>query len=72
MKEYRVYSIDGSGRITGDRTLEALNDDEAVFAVRSMQRPLITEIWFRDRRVGRVAAHVPVSQEWPLPSPPHS
>jgi hypothetical protein len=69
VKEYRVYSIDECGRITGDRTIEAQSDDEAVFAVRSMQRPLVTEIWFRDRRIGRIAAHVSPPQEWPLPSP---
>ena len=67
MKEYRVYSIDECGRITGDRMIGALSDDEAIFAVRSMQRPLITEVWYRDRRIGRVAAHVPMRQEWPLP-----
>ena len=72
MKEYRVYSIDGCGRITGDRTIEAADDDEAVFAARSMKRPLMTEVWFRDRRVGRVAAYVPSPQEWPLPPPPGS
>jgi hypothetical protein len=57
MKLYHVYSVDENGSISGDRTIEAPNDDEAVFAVRSMRRPLQTEIWDRDRRVGRVPAH---------------
>jgi hypothetical protein len=70
VKEYWVYSIDEGGRITGERIIAATDDDEALFAVRSMQRPLVTELWYRDRRVGRVAAHVPAPQEWPLPSPP--
>lgn len=57
MKTYHVYSVDEHGSISGNRTIEAANDDEAVFAVRSMQRPIETEIWDRDRRVARVPAH---------------
>jgi hypothetical protein len=57
MKHYRVYSIDDHGRITGDRTIDAQNDDEAVFAVRSMQRPLNTEVWDHDRRVAKIPAY---------------
>jgi hypothetical protein len=55
MKQYQVYSVDEDGRISGNRTIEAEDDKEAVFAVRSMQRPLNTEIWDRDRRVARIA-----------------
>lgn len=57
MKTYQVYSVDEQGSISGNRTIEAANDDEAVFAVRSMQRPLVTEIWDRDRRVAKVPPH---------------
>ena len=52
--QYQVYSIDPEGRITGNRVIEAANDDEAVFAVRSMKRQLDTEVWRRDRRLARV------------------
>ena len=55
MTQYRVYSIDPQGRISGDRVIEAASDDEAIFAVRSMQRELNTEVWHGDRRVGRIA-----------------
>jgi len=54
MKSYQVYSIDERGSICGDRTIEATNDDEAMFAVRSMGRQLETQIWDRDRRVARI------------------
>ena len=54
MKSYHVYSVDEQGGICGDRTLEAENDDEAIFAVRSMGRSLETQIWDRDRRVARI------------------
>jgi hypothetical protein len=57
MKTYQVYSVDEHGSISGNRTIEAANDDEAVFAVRSMRRPLETQIWDRDRRVARVPGH---------------
>jgi hypothetical protein len=57
MKSYEVYSVDENGSISGSRTIEASNDDEAVFAVRSMQRPLETQIWQGDRRIARVPAY---------------
>ena len=56
MKNYHVYSVDERGSICGDRTLEARDDDEAIFAVRSMGRQLETQIWDRDRRVARIPA----------------
>jgi len=57
MKEYQVYSIDENGGIAGNRVIQAESDEEAIFAVRSMQRPLETQVWNRDRRIGRIAAY---------------
>jgi hypothetical protein len=57
MKTYQVYSIDSAGAISGDRCIEAPNDDDAVFAVTAMQRPLETQVWDGDRRVARIAAY---------------
>jgi hypothetical protein len=54
VREYQIYSIDPEGRITGNRIIEALSDEEAIFAVRSMQRQFNTEVWQHDRRIGRV------------------
>jgi hypothetical protein len=54
MKSYQVYSVDSQGGICGDRMLQAENDDEVIFAVRSMGRQLETQIWDRDRRVARI------------------
>jgi hypothetical protein len=56
VKKYRVYSITEDGSVTGNREIEAASDDEAIFAVRAMQRPLYTEVWYGDRRVARVPA----------------
>jgi hypothetical protein len=63
VRKYRIYSLEGGGRITGDREIEAENDDEALFAVLSMQRPLVTEVWSHDRRIGRVPAFTPIHDE---------
>jgi hypothetical protein len=57
VKKYQVYSITEDGAVIGDREIEATSDDEAVYAVRAMQRPNHTEIWHRDRRVAKVAPH---------------
>jgi hypothetical protein len=59
MRSYSVYSVDEHGSISGQRTLDAVSDEEAIFAVRSMQRPLETEIWDRDRRIATVPAYRP-------------
>ena len=54
MRTYSVYSVDEDGSISGQRTLHASSDDEAIFAVRSMQRPIETQIWDRDRRIATI------------------
>jgi hypothetical protein len=57
MPSYSVYSIDKDGSISGERTIDAVNDDDAIFAVRAMQRPLESQIWNRDRRIATVPAY---------------
>ena len=57
MPSYTVYSVDEEGSISGQRTLDAAGDDEAIFAVRSMQRPVETEIWHRDRRIATIPGY---------------
>jgi hypothetical protein len=59
MPSYSVYSVDEKGSISGQRTLDAVSDEEAVFAVRSMQRPIETEIWDRDRRIATIPPYRP-------------
>ena len=54
MPKYQVYSIDLEGGITGNRMIEAPDDDAAMFEVRAMKRQLNTEIWHGDRRVARI------------------
>ena len=58
MPSYNVYSVDEHGSISGQRSIDAINDDEAIFDVRSMQRPLETQIWIGDRRIATVPAYM--------------
>lgn len=60
---YNVYSIDDHGAISGERTIDAVSDDEAIFAVRSMQRPLETQIWVGDRRIAIIPPHKTAARE---------
>lgn len=57
MRSYQIYSIDESGAVKDDRVIEAESDIEALCAARAMRRPLNTEIWCHDRRIGRIPAH---------------
>lgn len=54
MPKYRVYSVSSNGQIHGDRSLNAADDNDAIFAVKSMQRPDDTEIWLLDRRIAKI------------------
>ena len=54
MPSYSIYSVDENGSISGQRSIDAINDDDAIFAVRSMQRPLETQIWVGDRRIATI------------------
>jgi len=62
VRTYRIYSVDSRGRIVGDREIEAENDEEDIFAARSLQRTLVTEVWSRDRRIGRVPPFTPAEK----------
>jgi hypothetical protein len=54
MRSYRVYSVGPDGEISGERSIMAPTDEDAIFDVRAMQRPLDTEIWDHDRRIAKV------------------
>lgn len=59
MRDYRVYCLDGRGKIAAaGEWIEAKNDDEAVAIVRAKKLALNSEIWTGNRLVGKVpAAH---------------
>jgi hypothetical protein len=51
---YRVYCLDGTGKIATAEWLEAEDDADALAQVRERNRPLRCELWERERFVGAV------------------
>lgn len=54
MPSYRLYCLDGSGKIATAEWLEATDDSEALASVRERNHPLNCELWERERFVGFV------------------
>jgi hypothetical protein len=57
MSEYRLFSLDGDGRIMSAEWIDAGNDHEALFIARAHGRSAACEVWDDNRLVGRVADH---------------
>ena len=57
MTSYRLYRLDGAGRITGAAELiEGADDDEAVAAARALGHSGVCELWQGRRFVTRVSS----------------
>jgi hypothetical protein len=54
MGKYRVYRLDGTGRIRGVETLDALDDSFALEGARAIADVCGCEVWQLDRKIGRV------------------
>jgi hypothetical protein len=54
MTDYRLYCVDGAGKITSAEWIDAKNDDEALAIARAQKRSVACELWERDRLVGEV------------------
>jgi hypothetical protein len=55
--EYRLYCLDGAGRISLAEWIEADGDEQAIAKARSIQHgALKCEVWQRDRLVARLGA----------------
>ena len=52
MAEYRLYCLDGAGRITRAEEIEATGDEEAIMIARALKKRVRCELWQRDRRAG--------------------
>jgi hypothetical protein len=59
MAHYRLYCVDGAGKITRAQFIEASNDEDAVMIARSLQEPTKCEIWLRDRLIATIPPAVP-------------
>ena len=54
MANFRLYRLDGAGKIASAEWLAADDDDHALQVARSMNESTTVEIWNRNRFVGRV------------------
>ena len=57
MGDYRLYCLDGAGKIGSGEWFEADNDAEALAFVRAKKLSVGCEVWDQSRLVGRVEAH---------------
>jgi hypothetical protein len=56
MSDYRMYCLDGVGKIGSGEWIEAGSDEEALAQVRAKKLSVKCEIWERNRLVGIVPA----------------
>lgn len=54
LTNFRLYRLDGAGKITTAEWLSADDEDHALQLAREMKLPTAVEIWDRNRLVGRV------------------
>ena len=54
MRDYRLYCLDGAGKITSAEWIDAASDDEAVGIARSTRKAVPCEVWHRTRLVARI------------------
>ncbi len=57
MPNYRLYCLDGTGRITGAAELiEASDNEGAIAAARALAKPCKCEIWLDRRLIATIPA----------------
>ena len=72
---YRLYCVDGAGKITTAEWLEADDDGQALQIARDMGKAVACELWQRARFVARIGAAIAAGAEsasaaaGPAPSP---
>jgi hypothetical protein len=54
MPDYRLYSLDGEGKIVLAETFTATGDDEALMIARAAKKRVNCELWSRDRLVAKI------------------
>lgn len=64
MAIYRLYLMDGLGKIGTVEHLEAANDREAVHLACEKRLAVIAELWDRDRFVAAIPAECPEDVRW--------
>jgi hypothetical protein len=54
MPTYRAYLIDASNRVMSFKAVDAASDAEALQAARPFASDCDVEVWFLDRKIGRI------------------
>jgi hypothetical protein len=54
LTSYRLYRLDGAGKIARAEWIEAADDEDAAAKARARADGTIAEVWFRDRMVIRI------------------
>lgn len=54
MANYRLYCLDGRGKISAAEWLEAEDNAAAVVAARKLGKSVSCELWLRDRMIERI------------------
>ena len=54
MPNYIVYRLNETGRIRGSEWIGAVDDEDALLLARALLPGISSEVWQRDRRVGRL------------------
>jgi len=57
MREYRLYTMDGVGRICAAHQFRATGDAEAIMVATAAQKRVKCEVWERDRLVAQIPAY---------------
>jgi len=58
MTDYRLYVLDGAGKIGSGEWINAKSDDEAIVMARSRKLSLRSEIWDRNRLVATIPGNI--------------
>ncbi len=61
MSDYRLYCLDGAGRIGSGEWIEAENDQAAIALVKAKKLAVSCEIWDRGRLVAKLSPYRPSS-----------
>ena len=59
MADYRLYCLDGAGKIEAAEWIAAASDEDAIMIAKSMKKELNCELWCGGHRVATVPAHRP-------------
>ena len=57
MPDYRLYCLDGAGKITKVHEIPAATDEQALAIAKDLKLPTECELWDKGRMVAKLDAH---------------